>query len=86
MKIVRQPIEVIAYFGIDKTIKVDRFRLETLDGEQRVADVKRTCNFREKKFKGKKVLIFDCMVEIDKEYRCEIRYVPVDGVWWLYKI
>ncbi len=86
MKVVNQPIEMIAWFMDTGVICPVKFRIKTKDGLQ-VYKVEKIVSKKTEKLAGNRMLIFECQGEIDGLWRSfEIKYEVDTMRWSLFKI
>jgi alpha-glucosidase (family GH31 glycosyl hydrolase) len=86
MKVVNMPIEMIAVFNRDGSIKPIRFRLQENHELKVVKIIKIYANHKDK-LAGDFICIFTCLVLInDVQRMCEIRYELGSTKWTIFKI
>jgi len=86
MKIINQPIEVIAWFLDTGVICPVKFRLKTSEGLQ-VYKVEKIVAKTMEKLAGNKMMVFQCQSDIDGVLRqFEIKYEVDTMRWVLFKI
>jgi len=82
MKILMQPIEMIAWFDLNGTPRPLRFRI---DGK--VQKVDRLIHISEEKLAGNRMKIYRCQSEINGAVKpFELKYELQTCKWFLYKI
>lgn len=86
MKIINQPIEVIAWFLDTGVICPVKFRLKTREGLQ-VYKVEKILTKTTEKLAGNRMMVFHCQSDIDGVLRpFEIKYEVDTMRWVLFKI
>ncbi|MFY9175219.1 MAG: hypothetical protein WAO24_07825 [Peptococcia bacterium] len=86
MKIINQPIEVIAWFMDTGVVCPLKFRLTTREGLQ-VYKVEQIVAKKMEKLAGNRMMVFECQSEIDGVWRpFVIKYELETMRWLLFKI
>ncbi len=87
MKIVAKPIEVIAYFKDNGSIRPLRFRMNDEEEVKRVVTIDRLVTVSEERLAGNAMDLFDCQGVIDGlERRFQLKYERTTKRWLLFKI
>ncbi len=87
MKIVMKPIEMIAWFTDNGTLKPLKYRLTKDSGEKQVIKIDRTVSVEEEKLAGNKMLVYRCQSTIDEQsYVYELKYELATCKWYLFKV
>ena len=87
MKVVRQPVDMIAYFNIEGVIMPLKFRLETEDNQLKTIKVLTILYHKEEKIAGNLIRTYACTIDHNSlEKPCEIKYELNSCKWFLFKI
>ena len=82
MKVLMEPIEMIAWFDIPGTLRPIRFRHEGT-----VVKVEKIIKISEEKLAGNRMKIYECQSEIHGEMkRFELKYEMSTCKWFLFKM
>ncbi|TCK86757.1 hypothetical protein EDC19_2811 [Natranaerovirga hydrolytica] len=87
MKIIKQPVDMIAYFNVEGILMPIKFRLESDDKMLKTIKISNVLYHTEEKFAGNLVRTYACNVIIDAfEKPCELKYHVHNCKWFLFKI
>ena len=87
MKVVMIPIDVLAWTDKDGSIHPIRFRMEMDDGSYATIKINKVISSERIKQAGEPVIIYRCQSIIDYiEKIFELRYLPIECKWVLWKI
>ena len=87
MKVVRQPVDMIAWFNVEGVIMPLKFRLETEDHTLKTVKIVDILYHKEDKIAGNNVRTYACTININNlEKSCEIKYELNTCRWVLFKI
>lgn len=92
MKVLNQPIEVVAEFtratkDTKEDVKPLRFRITDENCEQRVIQIDKVMKKDKLKIAGHMIMSFTCMVTINGVQKpCEVRYDMMGMNWVLWKM
>ena len=87
MKILMQPIEMIAWFTLEGTPNPIRYKITSTDSSNVVVKVDRVVTRSEEKLAGNRMIIFRCQSRINglsRQY--ELKYELNTCKWYLHKI
>ena len=86
MRILMQPIEMIAWFTLEGTPNPIRYRMISDDASNIVVKIDRVVTRSEEKLAGNRMFIFRCQSEIDGLLKLfELKYELNTCKWYLYK-
>lgn len=86
MKVVMQPIEVVASFKLDGMSTPLKFRIME-DDSPSVITVEQVCFRSEEKLAGNRMITFRCQSTFNGTLKVfELKFEPGTGKWFLYKI
>lgn len=87
MKILMQPIEMIAWFTLEGAPNPLRYKMISDDASNVVVKVDRVVTRSEEKLAGNRMIIFRCQSEINGFLKLfELKYELNTCKWYLYKI
>jgi len=86
MRILMQPIEMIAWFTIEGIPNPIRYKLTSDDASSIVVKIDRIVTRSEEKLAGNRMFIFRCQSEVDGLLKLfELKYELSTCKWYLYK-
>ncbi|MCB8816034.1 hypothetical protein [Desulfosporosinus shakirovi] len=86
MKILMQPIEMIAWFTLEGSPNPIRYKMTSADASNAVVKVDRILTRSEEKLAGNRMIIFRCQSELNGLLKLyELKYELNTCKWFLYK-
>nr|WP_042333292.1 hypothetical protein [Desulfosporosinus meridiei] len=86
MRILMQPIEMIAWFNLEGIPNPIRYKIASSDASKAVVKVDRIVTRSEEKLAGNRMIIFRCQSEVSGQLRVyELKYELNTCKWYLYK-
>lgn len=87
MKILARPIEMIAWFKADGSIKPIKFRVLDEDEQYKVVVIDQVVSVDKEKFAGNIMYLFRCQSQFGEEERLfEVKYEVDTCKWMLFKM
>ena len=87
MKVIRQPVDMIAWFNASGVIMPLKFRLESEDHILQTIKINKILYHKEDKIAGNITITYACLVNINNAQKtCELKYNLNSCKWILFKI
>lgn len=87
MNLIRQPVDMIAWFNVEGVIMPLKFRIETEDHLLKTVKIKDILYHKEEKIAGNLTRIYACTAIVNNiEKFCELKYDLSTCRWLLFKI
>jgi hypothetical protein len=87
MKVIRQPVDMIAWFNVEGVIMPLKFRLETEHHTLETVKIHKILYHTEEKVAGNLIRTYACTIQQNNlEKPCEIKYELGTCKWILFKI
>lgn len=87
MKVVMEPIDMIAWFNIKGILMPLKFRLETEDHSLKTIKINNVLYHTEENIAGNPIRTYTCTITLnDIEQSCELKYEVKTCKWILFKI
>lgn len=87
MKVIMEPVDMIAWFDVKGIIMPIKFRLETEDHILKTVKIDKVLYHSEEKIAGNPIRTYTCLITVnDAEKHCELKYELNTCKWILFKI